>query len=96
MRGRYSLINWYIVFYTIIVIFSCLDTPIFAKDGAGRGRFARHLRGVAKKKFCFFIAVLQRVRMEGAKKVKKIFGGLENVRIFAPAFERGVRPRGAP
>ena len=49
-----------------------------------------------KKKFCFFIAVLQRVRMEGAKKVKKIFGGLENVRIFAPAFERGVRPRGAP
>ena len=48
-----------------------------------------------EKKFVFFSAVPQRVVRAHREKMKKEFGGLENVRIFAPAFERGRRPRGA-
>ena len=38
----------------------------------------------------------QRVDPDSKKKVKKKFGGMENVRIFAPAFERGRCPLGVP
>ena len=78
------------------MFFSIPRGSIFAKNGVTRGRFAGLFAGVVKKKFDFFAAVLQDVELKRGEKVKKNFGGLENVRIFAPAFERGRRPEGVP
>ena len=60
------------------------------------GPFCGAFFGHREKKFDFFTAVLQAVELKREGKVKKNFGGLENVRIFAPAFERGRRPEGVP
>ena len=68
----------------------------FCEKRGVAGPFCGDFFGRREKKFDFFAAVLQAVECKHAEKVKKNFGGLENVRIFAPAFERGRRPEGVP
>ena len=88
-----------ILFYSILrkcrVFFESQGGDFCEKRGAA-GPFCGAFCGRREKKFYFFIAVLQDVELKRGGKVKKNFGGLENVRIFAPAFERGRRPEGVP
>ena len=65
----------------------------FCEKRGAAGPFCGAFCRRREKKFDFFAAVLQDVELKRGEKVKKNFGGLENVRIFAPAFERGRRPR---
>ena len=68
----------------------------FCEKRGAAGPFCGVFFGRREKKFDFFTAVQQYVGVKCEGKVKKNFGGLENVRIFAPAFERGRRPEGVP
>ena len=77
------------------VFFNSEGVDFCEKRGAA-GPFCGAFFGRREKKFAFFAAVLQDVELKRGEKVKKNFGGLENVRIFAPAFERGRRPEGVP
>ena len=77
------------------VFFNSEGVDFCEKRGAA-GPFCGAFFGRREKKFDFFAAVLQAVGVKREEKVKKNFGGLENVRIFAPAFERGRRPEGVP
>ena len=87
------------LFYSILrkycIFFDSEEVDFCEKRGAA-GPFCGAFCGRREKKFYFFIAVLQDVELKRGGKVKKNFGGLENVRIFAPAFERGRRPEGVP
>ena len=76
-------------------VFSVSGGAQFSEKRGPRGAFCGGFSGGREKKFYFFVAAAQRVGALLEKKVKKNFGGLENVRIFAPAFERGRRPVGA-
>ena len=92
-----GLILFKMLFYSILrkcrVFFESKGGDFCGKRGAAEP-FCVSFFGRREKKFDFFAAVLQAVECKHAEKVKKNFGGLENVRIFAPAFERGRRPEG--
>ena len=94
-----GLILFKMLFYNILrkcrIFFNSEGVDFCEKRGAA-GPFCGVFFGRSEKKFDFFAAVLQAVGVKRGGKVKKNFGGLENVRIFAPAFERGRRPEGVP
>ena len=94
-----GLILFKMLFYSILrkyrIFFDSEEVDFCEKRGAA-GPFCGVFFGRSEKKFDFFSAVRQDVVCKREGKVKKNFGGLENVRIFAPAFERGRRPEGVP
>ena len=94
-----GLILFKILFYSILRkcrVFFDSKGVYFCEKRCDAGPFCGVFFGRREKKFDFFAAVLQDVELKRGEKVKKNFGGLENVRIFAPAFERGRRPEGVP
>ena len=75
-------------------IFSVSKHPHFYENRGLSGAFCGPFLAAHEKKFCHIIPVAQHVARSVRKNMKKIFGGLKNVRIFAPAFERRGRPAG--
>ena len=69
-----------------------LRHPHFCEKRGAGGVFCGHILVRGEKKFYFLVAHTQCVVIYVAKKMKKNFGGIKNVRIFAPAFERRGRP----